>query len=61
MTLGEVFCYCLFLFHRETLIHGEVHPQFLYVRPERAISLLHQCCSFLAPLPGDANWALLTL
>lgn len=35
--------------------------QFLLVRPERAVSVLHQCCSFLAPLPGDANWAPLTL
>lgn len=58
---GFFFCCCLFHFHRETLIHSEVHPWFLLVRPEPAISLLHQCCSFLAPLPGDANWAPLTL
>lgn len=62
MTLwGLFFCCCLFHFHKETLIHSEVHPQFLLVRPEPAFSLLHQCGSFLAPLPGDANWVPLTL
>lgn len=32
------FCCCLFHFHKETLIHSETNPPFLWVRPKRATS-----------------------
>lgn len=55
--LCGVFCCCLFHFHKETLIHTETNPQ----SGPNVPPLLHQCRSFLALLPGDANWTPSTL
>lgn len=43
------FCCCLFHFHKETLIHSEMNPQFLLVKPERATSPTTMALLFSTP------------